>query len=614
MTNDIQSFLTTSPIFRDMPAEQLADILPLFKTERHRAGSVILHQGAYSSALYFLRSGRLVVRTRRGDGRETLAYLQPPDIVGELSVLTGSCCVADVEVEVDAELVLLPKEVLPNLAMHGETVFWGLLQEIAGRMQERVTLGQKIPELPTVLLHNHPNWEAPFSFGLELTRSLARETGRPTLLVDLGSVSTHDVHSLDGSDNACSVAISGHDERLRPEMAEKLTLWKGRFENVVLNPVGPQAMSIAEAIKGFANCRGDLLGPGDPLPGKAGGAHFIVQSAALPTLPFLDGGHQLAFDVAASESAHLAGQAVAPRFQRTVDSIARRIAGIQVGLTLGGGVAWGMAHVGVLSVLDKAGVPIDCISGSSAGSLAGGLRSAGLTVAELYEVAGYFAKHSRRLFEWRFWHMCLLNERFFMKILRQHFGARLVNQTEIPYWANAVDIQTGREHIIKMGSLVECVRASSSLPGGLPPRQCDGHLLVDAIIANPVPVNLVRQMGCNFSIAVNAMPKTESETGRIRVAGPLSLQQVNRRYPFNALEVLIRCVLIGGHEIGQLGAERAADIVLRPALSKFGVVEFSRSLEIAESGRRAAEEQLPAILAGYRDMKARSLGKRPGAV
>ncbi len=201
-----------------------------------------------------------------------------------------------------------------------------------------------------------------------------------------------------------------------------------------------------------------------------------------------------------------------------------------------------------------------------------------------------------------------------MKILRQHFGDRLVNQTEIPYWANAVDIQTGGEYIIKTGSLVECVRASISLPGGLSPRQRNGHLLVDAIVANPVPVRLVRQMGCRFNIAVNAMPKTESETGRIRVAGPLSFQQVNRRWPFSALQILIRCILVGGHEIGQSGAEKEADIVLRPALSQFGVVEFSRSLEIAESGRRAAEEQLPAILAGYRDMKARSLGKRPRAV
>ena len=430
MTDDIGSFLATSPIFKDMTPEQLSEIVPLFKSERHPAGTVVLHQGGYSPALYFLRSGRLVVRARRGGSTETVAYLQPPDIVGELSVLTGACCVTDVEVEVDAELVLLPKEVLPKLAAHGEKVFWGLLQEIAKRMQERVTLGQKIPELPTVLLHNHANWEAPFGFAYELTRSLARETGRPTLLANLGTASAHDVRSLNtSSGDVCTVAIAGSDERLRAEMADNLTLWGIRFKNVVLNPVGPRADAIVETLKGFANFRGHLLGPGDPLPDEVDGARFVVPSAVLPTLPFLDGGRQLVSDVAASESAHLAGRPVTLRFQHSADSIARRIAGVQVGVTLGGGAAWGWTHVGVLSVLEDAGVPIDCISGSSMGSIVAGLWSSGISVGELKELVHYWAIHSRELFERRFWHLCLLNERAIMtKILRQHFGDRLVNR------------------------------------------------------------------------------------------------------------------------------------------------------------------------------------------
>ena len=611
MTDDIGSFLATSPIFKDMTPEQLSEIVPLFKSERHPAGTVVLHQGGYSPALYFLRSGRLVVRARRGGSTETVAYLQPPDIVGELSVLTGACCVTDVEVEVDAELVLLPKEVLPKLAAHGEKVFWGLLQEIAKRMQERVTLGQKIPELPTVLLHNHANWEAPFGFAYELTRSLARETGRPTLLANLGTASAHDVRSLNtSSGDVCTVAIAGSDERLRAEMADNLTLWGIRFKNVVLNPVGPRADAIVETLKGFANFRGHLLGPGDPLPDEVDGAQFVVQSAVLPTLPFLDGGRQLVSDVAASESAHLAGRPVTLRFQHSADSIARRIAGVQVGVTLGGGAAWGWTHVGVLSVLEDAGVPIDCISGSSMGSIVAGLWSSGISVGELKELVHYWAIHSRELFERRFWHLCLLNERAIMtKILRQHFGDRLVNQTEIPYWANAVDIQTGQEYTINAGSLVEGIRASIALPGGLPPWPREGKLLVDAICANPVPVNLVRQMGCAFTIAVNAVPRIEPDSGRIRLQGPLSFQKVGRRYPFNALEIIMRSFLVAAHEIGQAGTGGVADIVLRPALTDFGMLEFSRGPEIAETGRIAAQQQLPTILATYRQMKARTVGR-----
>jgi len=255
-------------------------------------------------------------------------------------------------------------------------------------------------------------------------------------------------------------------------------------------------------------------------------------------------------------------------------------------------------------------VPIDCISGNSMGSIIAGLWSAGFRVAELNELVRYWAKHSRELFERRFWHMCLLNERTIMrKMLRHYFGDRLVNQTEIPYWANAVDIQTGRELTINTGSLVEGIRASIALPGGLPPWPREGHLLVDGGFANPVPVNLVRQMGCAFTIAVNAIPRIEADSGRIRLQGPLSFQKVTRRYPFNAFEIMMRSLLVAAHEIGEAATERAADIVLRPPLTEFGFLDFSRAVEIAESGRIAALEQLPAILTSYRQTKVCSLGR-----
>jgi len=115
----IQSFLSESFVFKHMPPEELAEIAQLFRMERHRAGAVILHQGGYSPALCFLRSGRLAVRVRRGKWEETVAYLQPPAIVGELSFITGRSCVANVEVVVDAELIFLPKEAVPKLPKQG---------------------------------------------------------------------------------------------------------------------------------------------------------------------------------------------------------------------------------------------------------------------------------------------------------------------------------------------------------------------------------------------------------------------------------------------------------------------------------------------------------------
>ena len=190
----------------------------------------------------------------------------------------------------------------------------------------------------------------------------------------------------------------------------------------------------------------------------------------------------------------------------------------------------------------------------------------------------------------RVWHLCLLSERMVRKAFRQYFGDRPVNQTEIPYWANAVDIRTGREYTIRDGSLVDCVRASIALPGLLPPFSRDSHLLVDAGIMDPVPVRLVRKMGCHYAIGINAMAELESQE--------ISNGRIGRFF-----DVLTRSMFLMGHEIGQARAEQAANIVFTPSLGEITMLQFSRSQEIIECGRKAAEAQLPKILEGYESLK-----------
>src|SRR3990172_1606456 len=162
MPDEITSFLASSPVFSEVPPEQLEKIAPLFRRESHPAGTIILRQGGTSEAVYFIRSGQLAARIQREGWRETVAYLQPPDIFGELSFVTGKACIADVEVVVDAEVLLLPKEAIPKLPEQRETVLRSLMKVIAGRLQDTVIRGAKVRESPVVLLRNLPHWEAPW--------------------------------------------------------------------------------------------------------------------------------------------------------------------------------------------------------------------------------------------------------------------------------------------------------------------------------------------------------------------------------------------------------------------------------------------------------------------
>ena len=123
-----------------------------------------------------------------------------------------------------------------------------------------------------------------------------------------------------------------------------------------------------------------------------------------------------------------------------------------------------------------------------------------------------------------------------------------------------------------------------------------GRMLVDAGIMDPVPVMPLKRMGCHFAIGVNAMAKLES-------------QEVSSRYPKNAIDVMTRSMFLMAHEIGQARAEQAATpgIVFTPELGDIKMLHFSRSPEIIECGRRAAEAHLPAILAAYERLKSNAV-------
>ncbi|HWP85569.1 MAG TPA: cyclic nucleotide-binding and patatin-like phospholipase domain-containing protein [Terriglobia bacterium] len=598
MDQEIAKFLSTSPVFNELPEDQLEQIAGLFRKETYPAGSLVLRQGAPADAVYFIRSGQLAVRIQRGNYRETIAYLQPPDIVGELSFLTGRPCVADVEVLVDAELLMLRRDMVPKLPEHREILLRALSKVIAGRLQETVARGAKVRETPVVLLRDSPGWEAPRCFAWELGRSLARQTGLSTLLVNLGGERDQPPRDCENRFALAELAERPEAESFRSELARALTDWKSRFGNILLHPPAALPAPLMESAAMLANWTGYLLGPGEMPPAEAGVRSFVVQSTDNPRLPLLRGNQQLIREARSSELEHAAGRPAGGGFLRTVDSMARCIAGTQLGLALGGGAAWGWAHVGVLEVLEKAGLPIDVVTGCSMGSVIGAFYCAGYSVEELKAIAEKYRTRTRRFIEWRLWKVCLINETKVRRTFRQYFGDRPVNRTEIPYWANAVDIRTGKEYTIQDGSLVDCVRSSIALPGLLPPATRDGHLLVDAGIMDPVPVLPLRRMGCHFAIGINAMAKLES-------------QQVSNRYPFNAIEVLTRSMFLMGHEIGQARAEQSADIVFTPALGDITMLQFSRCREIIECGRRAAEQHLPAIQAAYDRLKASAAGRLP---
>lgn len=256
-----------------------------------------------------------------------------------------------------------------------------------------------------------------------------------------------------------------------------------------------------------------------------------------------------------------------------------------VGLVLSGGGAKGMAHVGVLRVLEEMRIPVDLVVGTSAGSAVGALYASGMPVNEIEQrfidldwVSSFrddpgraYKPVRRKQEDWRFPVVPGLGVRldglhvgggiiagqnlgFILNELTRN--AALVedfDQLAIPFRAVATDLETGEQVVIGNGNLSEAIRASMSIPGVYAPVRWDGRLLVDGGVANNLPVTVAREMGADIVIAVDItdpLLKAEDLQEAFSVVGQLTtmMTRMNTDYQLERLQeqdILIRPDLEG---------------------------------------------------------------------
>jgi NTE family protein len=244
----------------------------------------------------------------------------------------------------------------------------------------------------------------------------------------------------------------------------------------------------------------------------------------------------------------------------------------RIGLALGGGSVRGLAHLGALSVLEREGIPIDFVAGSSAGSLIGALYCAGLGVQELKELA--------TLTGWRNFASLTVSTRGFISFAKlEGWLVALVGDLTFadlakPFAVVATDLESGEPVILKEERLAPAVRASCSVPGIVPPVKMQGRLLMDGGASDNLPVAAVRAMGAEFVIAVDVCRPAFR-----RRWGPLGVGAA-------ALETLVR-------RTG--GGFAAADCLISPDIVGFSYVRFSQREELLARGANATEKQLASI-------------------
>jgi NTE family protein len=259
----------------------------------------------------------------------------------------------------------------------------------------------------------------------------------------------------------------------------------------------------------------------------------------------------------------------------------------KIGLALGSGAARGLAHLGVLRVLSELEIPIDCVSGTSAGALVGAFYAAG-KIEELHTYAKRLTKRrALRLIDLTFPRNGLIEGRKIEKFLKRYLAGVMIEDLAVPFACVATEYHTGAEVVLDRGGLVGAVRASLSIPGIFLPSRLGGMILVDGGVVNPVPVKVVRDLGAEFVIAVDICPRIPQACMVASQLGDEDLKEIvpRRRLPLTPLlrqEKLpsVFEVIMGSIDIMEAAINKVRiikekpDLVITPALDEVGTFDF----------------------------------------
>ena len=278
------------------------------------------------------------------------------------------------------------------------------------------------------------------------------------------------------------------------------------------------------------------------------------------------------------------------------DSIKRQ----KIGLVLTGGGAKGFAHIGVLKVLEKAGVKIDYIGGTSMGAVVGGLYATGYSAEQIDSIfhntnfdellQDYIPRTSKSFYEKKndeLYAMSLPFNKFTLgvpialskgmynynlltKLTHKVRHVRDFNQLPIPFVCIATDIETGQELILNKGYLPQALLASSAFPTLFSPVEIDGRMLIDGGVTNNYPIDEVKKMGADIIIGVDVQDGLKDRNS-LKEATKILLQISNLQMIEGMKEKI-----------------RKTDIYIKPDITDFSVISFDRGKEIIKKGEDAA--------------------------
>ncbi len=548
--NAIESSLQAIPFFRSLSRETLQAISSRLQMVRLEHGAAVFTEGSLGDAMYLIESGQVKVSLQAGSPVEKIInYLGPGNFFGEMAIILDQRRTATVTVTIDAELWVLHKADLDELLIENAEISLQITRELSRRLSDTVT--------DEVARRTGHRLTAVFGGAVwRLAESVHKITGQRVVVFD-----------ATGQQLANQMALSNQSETLamleampdlnNEDLVETLGILADGYDWVMVavpshqNPVSAKAVQLSSAL---VTCNVEMPAWVDDF---ARGPRFSCDST-----------------------------------QGSIDRVARKVTHRVVGLALSSGGARGIAHIGVLEVLEQANIPVDMIAGTSAGSLFGGLYAAGKSVAEIADFAGSLIKQiafSSGLWDPKLrmpWNGLIKGNATTKYIARQVNNATFAD-TRMSFYVVAADVLSGEEVVFDSGPLAEAIRASIGMIGVFSPYRLGNHYLIDGGAVNPVPASVLAERGANIIIASSVIPSIEEERAR----GKASARYAQNP---NFLGVLSNMMSIMEREIVKTRMA-PVDVLIRPQVEIYTAMDYDKADHFVELGREAARQNLPLL-------------------
>lgn len=264
----------------------------------------------------------------------------------------------------------------------------------------------------------------------------------------------------------------------------------------------------------------------------------------------------------------------------------------KVGIALGGGAARGLAHIGVLEVLEKERIPIDMIAGTSAGAIVGALFAEGMSAAEIKKelLEMELTKKSWQMVDISLPKTGFISGKKLIDLLKNYIGDVDFSDLKIPFACTSTDIMTGEEVIISKGSVLEAVRASIAVPIIFSASQYNERFLVDGGLVDQIPVAVIKDMNADITIAVNVTPRIKKTKKRIYIEEADPSRQPLEKEP-NMYTIMMNYMSIMNSRAADASLKKA-DIVIEPRLAGISFTDFKKAEQCILEGEFAAIDAL----------------------